>query len=277
MRLCLYHGNCWDGFGAAYALWRRCGSGDTSYRAVNYGTDPISLPEDVEELWLLDFTYPRDVLERYVEQVDRMIVIDHHKTAAEALEGFECHVKIFDMGHSGAYLTYRHLHPDVAAEAVPLLYDYLQDRDLWRFDLPESRAINAYIRTQPYDFLAWSHLETTLELDFAGAVREGAATLRLVDRTVEMMCEQTRPEKIGGYQVPTVNAAAFWSETGHEMLQRNPTAPFVCMYFDRADGVRVYSLRSREDFDCSAIAKQYGGGGHWKASGFTQTRDALLF
>lgn len=277
MRLCLYHGNCWDGFGAAYALWRRYGSGDTSYRAVDYGTEPVRLPDGVEELWLLDFTYPRDVLERYAEQVDRMILIDHHKTAKQELAGFECDVKIFDMEHSGAYLTYRHLHPDTAADAVPLLYDYLQDRDLWRFELPESRAINAYIRTQPYEFLAWSHLETTLELDFAGAVREGAATLRLVGRTVEMMCDQSRLETIGDHQVPTANAAAFWSEMGHELLQRHPTARFVCTYYDRADRMRVYSLRSGDDFDCSTIAKQYGGGGHAQAAGFTLPRAKDLF
>lgn len=269
MRLCLYHGNCWDGFGAAYAVWCRFGSGDTSYRAVNYGQDPIALAEDVDELWLVDFTYPREVLDHYRSLVSRLVIIDHHKTAAEALEGFECDVKVFDMAHSGAYLTYRYLNPDVPAESVPLLYDYLQDRDLWTFELPKSREINAYIRTLPYDFIEWSRLETTLEDDFENAVREGAATLRLVDQTVKMMCKQSRIEKIGGYDVPTVNAAAFWSETGHEMLEQHPSAQMVCMYFDRADGIRVFSLRSRQDFDCSAVAKEFGGGGHPKAAGFT--------
>lgn len=267
MRVCLYHDNCFDGFGAAYAVWRRYGSRETCYQAVQYGNTPITLPDDTTELWLVDFCYRRDVLERYKQQVDRLVIIDHHKTIEKDLAGFDCDIKIFDSNYSGAYLTYRHLNGD-GPEDVPLLYDYLQDRDLWRFDLPKSLEVNAYIRTIPYDFGAWVELEERLQSDFNGAVLEGAATLRLVDRSVEMMCLQTRLERIGGYDVPTVNAAAFWSETGHHMLEQNPEAPFVCMYFDRADGVRVYSLRSGEDFDCSVIAKRYGGGGHAKASGF---------
>lgn len=277
MRLCLYHGNCWDGFGAAYAMWRRYGSGITSYRAVNYGDDPVELPSDTHELWLLDFTYPREVLERYRAQVDTLVIIDHHKTAREALEGFGCDVKIFDMDHSGAYLTYRHLNPDAEPEDVPLLYDYLQDRDLWRFELPESKAVNAYIRTIPYDFIEWTKLEVALADDFENVVKQGAATLRLVDRTVEMMCKQARIEKFGGYDVPTVNAAAFWSETGHEMLRLHPQAKMVCLYFDRADEMRVYSLRSQKGFDCSAVAREFGGGGHPTAAGFTLPRTGTFF
>lgn len=268
MRACWYHGNCWDGFGAAYALWRQYGDSQTTYRAVNYGEGPPKVESGVQDLWLLDFTYPRDVLDRLVTEVDRLFIIDHHKTAAQALEDFECHVKIFDMEHSGAYLTYRYLNPEAAPENVPLLYDYLQDRDLWRFELPQSREINAYIRTQPYDFSAWSQMEVTIELAFERAVNEGAASLRLVDRTVEMICAQAYLKTIGDYAVPTVNATAFWSEVGHLLLQQWPQARVVCSYFDKADGMRVYSLRSRPDFDCSELARRFGGGGHKTASGF---------
>ena len=191
------------------------------------------------------------MLDRLVTEVDRLFIIDHHKTAAQALEDFECHVKIFDMEHSGAYLTYRYLNPEAEPENVPLLYDYLQDRDLWRFELPQSREINAYLRTQPYDFAVWSQVEVTIELAFERAVNEGAASLRLVDRTVEMICAQAYLKTIGDYAVPTVNATAFWSEVGHLLLQQWPQARVVCSYFD-----------------CSELARRFGGGGHKTASGF---------
>ena len=66
-----------------------------------------------------------------------------------------------------------------------------------------------------------------------------------------------------------VNASANQSEVGHELLQRYPEAPFAAIYFDTADGKRKWSLRGRGNVDVSALAKQFGGGGHHNAAGFT--------
>ena len=45
--------------------------------------------------------------------------------------------------------------------------------------------------------------------------------------------------------------------------------PFAACYWDTPKG-RVFSLRSSDDgADVSEVAKQYGGGGHRNASGFT--------
>jgi nanoRNase/pAp phosphatase (c-di-AMP/oligoRNAs hydrolase) len=55
---------------------------------------------------------------------------------------------------------------------------------------------------------------------------------------------------------------------------RPRAAPFAAAYFDHADGHRVFSLRSRGDFDVGALARQVGvslgfsGGGHKAAAGF---------
>lgn len=47
-----------------------------------------------------------------------------------------------------------------------------------------------------------------------------------------------------------------------------PDAPFSASYCDRGDGKRSYSLRSLGDFDVSAVARMFGGGGHRNAAGF---------
>ena len=57
---------------------------------------------------------------------------------------------------------------------------------------------------------------------------------------------------------------------GEAMLQRYPDAPFVGAYYEDADGVRRWSLRSRKSFDVSDVAKKLGGGGHPQASGFRE-------
>lgn len=269
MRVVWYHGNCWDGFGAAYAVWKRWGYCGVTYQAVYYALPVPELPAGTKELLLLDFTYPRAEMERLRDSVNSMTVIDHHVTAQQNLEGFKCDVKIFDMERSGCYLTFRHFWPELGPEDVPLLFDYLQDRDLWRFELPHSREINAYIKSFPYDFAVWVKIEQALQHDFKRSVQDGEAILRFQHQTVEMICDQVRHDTIGEHQVPIVNSSAFWSEVGQELIRRFPDAPFVVSYFDTAEGKRVHSLRSPASFDCSAVARKFGGGGHRQAAGFT--------
>jgi nanoRNase/pAp phosphatase (c-di-AMP/oligoRNAs hydrolase) len=56
------------------------------------------------------------------------------------------------------------------------------------------------------------------------------------------------------------------SDAAHKLAQGNP---FAACYWDTPNG-RVFGLRSDENgLDVSAIAKNYGGGGHVHAAGFT--------
>jgi nanoRNase/pAp phosphatase (c-di-AMP/oligoRNAs hydrolase) len=55
------------------------------------------------------------------------------------------------------------------------------------------------------------------------------------------------------------------SDAAHELAKGRP---FAGCYWDTPDG-RVFGLRSTDEgVDVSAVAKQYGGGGHRNASGF---------
>ena len=84
------------------------------------------------------------------------------------------------------------------------------------------------------------------------------------------MCRQAVMREVGGHKVPVANGTVFFSEVGEELCKAYPEAPFAAYYMDRADGKRQWGLRSRTGFDVSAIAKQYGGGGHQAAAGFTE-------
>jgi len=72
--------------------------------------------------------------------------------------------------------------------------------------------------------------------------------------------------EIGGHCVPVANLPyTLVSDAGHLLAKG---APFAACYWDTPEG-RVFSLRSTDEgLDVSAIAKQYGGGGHIHASGF---------
>lgn len=254
----LYHSNCYDGFGAAWAAWLALGR-NAEYLPVTHGDSPPDLPSDARVL-IVDFSYPRDELLALRDSVGSLYVLDHHKTAEAALAGLD--FAHFDMAHSGAYLSWRHFWPDAEVPAFVLL---LEDRDLWRFELPGSREFNAALRSYPFDFETWADIS---EAGVDDLMAEGHVVLQHQDQMVEMMCEQAVWRDVGGEVVPVVNATLYFSEVGDALCRKFPGAAFAAYYLDRADGKRQWGMRSRNGFDVSEVAKMYGGGGHAAAAGF---------
>jgi hypothetical protein len=253
----VYHGNCPDGFGGAWSAWRKLGDAAT-YCAVSHGDPPPELPPNAD-VFIVDFAYPREQTLALHDRVASLTILDHHKSAQETLGDLD--YATFDMNRSGAMLAWNFWHPN---EEPPALIRYVQDRDLWRFELPNSREVTAALSSYPMEFEVWS------SLDVADLAREGAAILRFRNQTVETMVGFARMGEVGGYQVPIVNATAHWSDVGEAMLARFPDAPFVGAWFEDSEGVRRWSLRSRPDFDVSEVATRLGGGGHRQASGFRE-------
>ena len=95
--LIIYHHPCPDGFGAAYAAWCRLGD-RAEYVGADYGTLP-AIDVMARDVYVLDFSFPRPVLESIRMQARSLVIIDHHKTACEDLHDFPG--AIFDMGLSG--------------------------------------------------------------------------------------------------------------------------------------------------------------------------------
>jgi hypothetical protein len=251
----LYHAFCADGFGAAWAAWKRLGSG-ASYVPVQHGVPPPALPPG-SDVYILDFAYPRAEVEAIHERAASLRVIDHHRTAEEELRGLD--YAIFDNEKSGAVLSWEFFHP---GETVPEILRYVMDRDLWLHQLPWSREVFAGLSSYPMDFEVWS------SLDVRKLIEEGKILLRYQNELVSLVCSNVRMESLAGHRVPVVNAPLLGSEVGEELLKRYPEAPFVALYFDRGDGKRQWSLRSRDDFDVSKIARLFQNGGHRQAAGF---------
>jgi len=194
-----------------------------------------------------------------------LLVLDHHKTAQAELDGFP-HA-IFDMNHSGAVITWQYFFP---SEPVPALLAYIEDRDLWRHQLPFSEAIHAWIASYPKTFESYTKMAEELQgQNLSSVVAEGNAILRFKNQKVDEICQLTRLQEWKPYGIiPSVNTSCFGSEIAHKLLETHPDSKFAAYYFTRVDGKVQWGLRSRKDFDCSEVAKQYGGGGHAQASGF---------
>lgn len=247
----LYHAECADGFGAAWALWRQFP--EARFLPVKHGNPPPSGLKD-QRVVIVDFSYARETLETMAEQADDLLVLDHHITAEKALTGLP--YAYFDLKKSGAVLAWEWAHDRPA----PWLLDYIQDKDLWTWALPQSREINAAIASHPFEFQTWnSFRQKDLE-------QEGRAILRYEHELVSKLAGQAVPVEFQGVTVPSVQSAILTSQIGERL---SADAPFCIIWHDR-DGRRYYSMRSREDgTDVGAIAASFGGGGHTHAAGFS--------
>jgi nanoRNase/pAp phosphatase (c-di-AMP/oligoRNAs hydrolase) len=270
MNYVLYHDNCPDGFGAAFAAFLLLDK-EAKYIPVNYYQDP---PAEVyrkdNNVWILDFSYKRSVLEDLNSKVKSLLVLDHHKTAEADLKDLPyCQ---FDMTRSGALMTFDHFFGDDLPGRR--MFEYISDRDLWTFALPNSKEINAYLMSLPYDFSVYLHIFKGFNVshEFNGHVNEGKAILRQTAKEVDMICSQAEVVEMivadTHFECAVVNATSHWSDVGHKLCIKYGVDCSISYYFDK-NGKCKHSIRSEGDFDVSKIAKAFGGGGHKNAAGFT--------
>lgn len=284
--LCIYHGQCADGFAAAYVvrLAYKARGEPVDFHAGVYGDAPPDVTG--RDVVIVDFSYKRAVLEEMARTARTITIIDHHKSAEEDLAYYAAPPEImdlssddfswiakqdgcavirahFDMKHCGAVLVWDHFFPDVLLR--PILR-HIEDRDLWKFELEGTREIMAAVFSYPYEWPVWDALWTA-DVDVLRSMGESIERKQRKDiaEFIEMSAHRL---VIAGHSVPALNAPYMWaSDAGHLMAEIDD-APFAVCYWQTANG-RSYSLRSTSrGLDVSEIAKLFGGGGHKHAAGF---------
>ena len=191
------------------------------------------LSRTAPRLFLVDFAYPAEQLVQLRQSVAHITILDHHKSARAALADIREQpprfapdqappglFALFDMEESGATLTWQYFHPETDC---PELLRYIKDRDLWQHVLPDSRAINAAIRSYPHDFRVWAE-----KLDAAEALTQlradGEAILRKQAHDLEELLVAVMWMDLGGERVPVVNSTGNTSELGHRLCEIFPEA-----------------------------------------------------
>lgn len=254
----LYHAQCFDGFTAAWCAWQKLGN-DAIYIPVKHGEPPPDLP-DHSRVYLVDFAYPRPITLSLQAKSQSFIILDHHKSAQEELLGLK--FALFNLQKSGAMLAWEYWQ----GKQPPALVCYVQDRDLWQKQLPFTEEVHIALTTMPQTFQQWQILaEKSDFVDYM--VNIGKPLLAERQATIEAIARQPDWIEIAGYQVPCVHAPHYWSDICHLLCDRFPQAKFAISW--RIDGeIKRWDLRSVGDFDVSAIARLYDGGGHKNAAGF---------
>jgi len=258
--LIIYHANCHDGFGGAFAAWKKYGDG-AEYFPARYGDiPPIIVGRDVI---IIDFSYPAETLQKMQAKASSLIVLDHHIGAEADIKSIKNYV--YDINYSGAVLAWSYLFPD---KPTPKLFLYLEQGDLYKFDLPRTLDIKTYIYALPMDFQLYEKLleEFEDEKKLETFANKGAVFSEYRQIILEHIARKAGDVEFEGYRVLAVNAPhEFRSDLGNYLATKKP--PFGIVWYPEKNDFS-FSLRGTGSVNLSEIAKKYGGGGHHNAASF---------
>lgn len=274
--LVIYHGGgCPDGFASALAAWLFY-EGKAEFLGLDHGD--VKSPADLPDLtgravYILDFSFAPDIMHAIDERAAKLVMLDHHKSAAETLSGFVCRCGIvhFDMKKSGARLAWEFFQAD---KPLPDLVKFVEDRDIWVWQFPESPAFLAALDMEPYDFARWSAIALFSPAQLQNFMARGQAMDEKFTKLATDLAEDARPVLFNGVQGLMINAPSVFHSLVGDILAKK-TGTFALMWSFHKSGVIKVGLRSRSGFDCIPLARSMGGGGHAQACGFKMPVERL--
>lgn len=306
----LYHYPCPDGaFAALAAHIYFSASSVPALFFPNTVYSPIKAEElplnQIGDAYLLDFVGPPGFVQQLSPKVDRVIILDHHKTALKMLADGEFAgenvMKVIDMGRSGATIAYDFFKKKILAlengknssgrelgiremEGSRRLFEYIEDADLWRWCLHNSKAFSSGLKDKNIEFnvsLNPSLFHQLLSLDMEDVINQGMLSLSqkqdLINEVLDQSYEIVLDGGVSGHCL-AVNADSvsdLRSELGHQLAEksRNHNLRGIGAVVYRVpelkdDQILKISLRSIGSEDTTSISQKHGGGGHRNASSF---------
>ncbi len=265
--LCIYHKNCLDGNGAAAVVRRKVP--DCEFLAVQYSNPPPKVEGRV--VYLVDFGFPLEAMRQLKAQASELVWIDHHASAEGIWRTLGWGV--FDLAECGTSLTWKTLFP---TQAPPPVVQYIRDKDLWLWELPDSRAICAGL----VDAFPGSTFENLLEADLEAMAARGrplieAQRQRIVTAATTGIAINDA-YGLAGVRALAVNCFKDQNELGEYICQ--PIAEgglgydLAVLFYRKGNAPAwIHSLRTgvregRPATDCAVIAAARGGGGHPSSS-----------
>ena len=274
--LVIYHGGgCPDGFAAALAAWLYF-EGQAQFLGLDHGEVKAvgELPAlDGRVVYILDFSFPLELMQAIDVRAAKLVVLDHHKSAAESLTGFACRCGVvhFDMKKSGARLAWEFFQPD---RPLPDLVRCVEDRDIWVWQYADSKAFLAALDMEPYEFARWADIAAFDVPKMAAFSARGQAMDEKFSKLAADMAEGAQPVVFNGVKGLMLNApSVFHSLIGETLSLQSGT--FALMWHAHKSGGIKVGLRSQPGFDCIPLASSMGGGGHAQACGFKMAVDQL--
>lgn len=288
----LYH-NDMDGLVACWAACRHL-----TNPAVDIDTFPVQYntplhPEFSARRWssiyILDYALPPQDFDALLERhMGPLVMLDHHKTSAEAygahwqVDGLGSNSNsasanpyiwtpdentkvIFHIGVAGCTMTEYYLQGQYNDEPpkeidIPKLVAYAADHDLWHFNLPSSKQIRTAFRSYPMTLATCDALNRFLQTEHGvyNLVQQGAAIDRNNQKIISTAVRNAEKMHLDGYTglATEMPVSGLISEVAGALAQK-PNSDFGCCWFKTRNTHNehkwVYSLRSRDDKDADAL------------------------
>lgn len=274
--LVIYHGrNCPDGFASALAAWLYY-EGKAEFLGLDHGD--IKSVDDLPALegravYILDFSFSPELLRSIEERAAKLVMLDHHKSAADKLTGFSCRCGVvhFDMHKSGARLAWEFFHPE---QPVPDLVRFVEDRDIWVWQYPESAGFLAALDMEPFNFERWNEIASFDAVQLSIYVERGRAMDEKFSKLAAGIAEAAQTLTFNGVTGVMVNAPGVFHSLVGDILSKQ-SGTFALMWSTDKNGVIKVGLRSQRSFDCIPLAESMRGGGHAQACGFKMGAERL--
>ncbi len=264
----LYHKNCTDGFGAAWAAWKKFGN-----KAEYIAIEPSALPEKIiksKTIYVLDSSLNKPDLAKLKKAGHNIVVIDHHQSNKNNVHFASSH--LFDLKHSGSVLAWKYFHP---SKKIPRLFRHIEDWDLWKYKLPHTKTIGAFMDLLSFDFKTWSSVIPAFE-DLKRTkkmIEKGKIILGYEDKLLDTLMKNAEIVEFLGYKTLAINSPIFESQLGNLIQKKMPP---IAIVWRQKRGIRTFSLRSNGKVDVSKLAARFGGGGHKASSGFRMNNNKKL-
>ena len=262
--LCIYHKNCLDGRGAAAVVARK--EPDCEFLPMQYSSKRPSVLD--RKLYIVDFCLTLADMRGVRAEASEVIWLDHHASQQPVYDALGWGV--LDTSECGASLTWKHLFP---GETPPRVIDYIKDKDLWRWQLPDSRAIAAGLEVAfPKD-----SFRGLLDADLAHMAELGRPLLdalaKRVSEAVRSGIAISEPFGLKGMRAFAVSCNKDLNEIGDHICMPITAGglgyDMSIVYYQKQPKSWVHSLRSAPaTVDCGAVAALRGGGGHPNAACF---------
>ena len=262
----------------------RCNYGDIDAKVEEF----INRAEEYDKLFITDISVNKEIADKLLSVSDKVILLDHHKTALWLNEYPYALVQVEDESIGkmcGAYLFYEYLkknHKEFDdTPALKLFIDYVRMYDTWEWK-------------EKYDNIIPKRLNDLMYIDGPNEfidkmVYRLGNNLFIFDDTdlMKLQIEQTyinsyitqknetlmiNDDLFPEYTVGITFADKYISELGNKLCELHPELDFVVLI--NMSTLAVSYRTVKDDLDLSDIAKRFGGGGHPKASG--SRFDALI-
>jgi oligoribonuclease NrnB/cAMP/cGMP phosphodiesterase (DHH superfamily) len=284
----VFHHDDADGFVSAAAVLASARYGQTiKFFAVQYsGQIPQIEFEPNSTLYILDFSYPKEVLLDLAGKVDFMLVIDHHETAEEQLSDFprlynsfqvekrdhKLPFVIFDKHVCAATLAWEYFFHGVT---IPYAVDLVSRYDVWDIADPKVLAFDIGMKSlgRTRDVAAWLEVIRDENGEVEKAIEIGMPLVEYNNAHIKdfKTSEKLKITEWEEFRVALYNTTHLKNELAHSLYTDMELSVDLTMGYSIISKAKIlFSLRSQKGVNVNVgqLAKRYGGGGHCHAASF---------